>query len=83
MVAEERDASGSVEVMIKFEDGNAVLSAAREAGADVTAESHDWEYGERQGSLIDPFGQTWVLTETVRDTDPTAWGGRIVVPRVP
>lgn len=60
-----------------------MLTAARKAGAEVAAESHDWEYGERQGALVDPFGQTWVLTQTLRDTDPTDWGGRTVVPRNP
>ncbi|WP_236122001.1 hypothetical protein [Cellulomonas palmilytica] len=45
--------------------------------------SHDWEYGERQATLNDPFGRQWVLTQTLADVAPEQWGGRSVVPRSP
>ena len=81
VVAEEREDSGRVEVMIRVEDVDAVLTSARAAGASDVSPSRDWEYGERQGGFIDPFGQTWVLTQTLRDTDLVEWGGQTVVPR--
>lgn len=81
VVAEAREISGEAEVMMKVDDVGAVLGAARAAGASDVSSPHDWEYGERQAGFVDPFGQRWVLTQTLRDTDPTAWGGRVVVPR--
>jgi PhnB protein len=81
VVAESREDSGKIEVMIKVEDVDAVLAAALAAGANEAVGPHDWEYGERQASFVDPFGQVWMLTQTLRDTDPTEWGGETVSPR--
>jgi PhnB protein len=69
------------EVMFRVEDVDQVLTAARAGGADAAEEPHDWEYGERQAGFLDPFGHRWVLTQTLRDVDPTEWGGDTVVPR--
>jgi uncharacterized glyoxalase superfamily protein PhnB len=71
----------SHQVMLRVPDVDAVLAAAREAGADADDRSTDWEYGERQAGLVDPFGHGWVLTQTLRDVDPAEWGGESVVPR--
>jgi catechol 2,3-dioxygenase-like lactoylglutathione lyase family enzyme len=77
--AERREHSGRVEVMFKVEDVDAVLAAARDAGAHVADPPSDREYGERQAGLVDPFGHAWVLTQTLRDTDPADWGGGLTV----
>lgn len=69
------------QVMFRVSDVDAVLEAARNAGADADAASRDWEYGERQAGFVDPFGHGWVLTHTLQDVDPADWGGEIVVPR--
>ena len=50
-----------------------------DAEADETGS--DMPYEERQGGLVDPFGHKWVLTQTVRDVDPSEWGGTTVVSR--
>jgi PhnB protein len=67
--------------MYRVDDVDAVLEAARAAGADADEASRDWEYGERHAHFVDPFGHGWVLTQTLRDVDPTEWGGAAVVPR--
>ena len=69
------------EVMFRVDDVDTVLEAARQAGANAAGASHDWEYGERQASFVDPFGHQWVLTQTLYDVDPRDWGGETVVPR--
>jgi uncharacterized glyoxalase superfamily protein PhnB len=69
------------QVMMRVEDVQAVLDAARRAGADAEASPHDHQYGERQATFADPFGHTWVLTQSLRDVDPEEWGGATVVPR--
>lgn len=77
---EARDLGGH-QVMVKVENLQTTLDAARRAGAQAAEEPHDHAYGERQASLVDPFGHRWVLTQTLRDVDPQEWGGTTVVPR--
>jgi uncharacterized glyoxalase superfamily protein PhnB len=74
-------ADRSHQVMLKVEDANAVRSAAIRRGAVETAPLRDWEYGERQAAIIDPFGHEWVITQTLVDTAPEQWGGQTVTAR--
>ena len=71
----------SHQVMLKVADATAIVGRAKELGATVVGEVKDWEYGERQATLDDPFGHQWILTETLRDTAPESWGGVTVAPR--
>ena len=77
----EQESGTTHQVMFRVSDVDAVLEAARAAGATADASSRDWQYGERQAGLVDPFGHGWVLTQTLRDVDPADWGGETVVPR--
>ncbi len=52
-------------------------------GAVLVDPPHDWEYGERQATINDPFGHQWVLNQTLIDVAPEEWGGRTVIPRSP
>ncbi|MFT3698590.1 MAG: VOC family protein [Kofleriaceae bacterium] len=70
----------SHQIMLKVEDLNAVRAAAQAAGATVS-DANDWEYGERQCTVDDPFGHQWVLTQTLKDTHPKDWGGELINPR--
>ncbi len=72
---------GAHQLMFRVDDVQAVLDAARTAGADADESPSDREYGERQAAFVDPFGHEWVLTQTLRDVDPEDWGGTTVVPR--
>ena len=71
----------SHQVMLKVEDVQALAAAAVERGATLVEAPHDWEYGERQATLDDPFGHQWVLNQTLVDTAPEDWGGQTVTPR--
>lgn len=71
----------SNQVMIKVDDVATVLDRAVAAGATVTDELHDWEYGERQAMIEDVFGHEWVLTQTLHDIAPETWSGTTVTPR--
>src|ERR1700710_444172 len=77
----ERVSGTSHQVMFRVDDVNAMLDAARAGGADAAAAASDWPYGERQAGMVDPFGHSWVLTQTKADVDPRDWGGETVVPR--
>jgi uncharacterized glyoxalase superfamily protein PhnB len=37
-------------------------------------------WGVRQAVVVDPGGQRWVLTQHLRDTDPTDWFGQVFEP---
>jgi uncharacterized glyoxalase superfamily protein PhnB len=71
----------SHQVMLKVADAADVVERARDAGAAIVQPATDFEYGERQATINDPFGHQWTLTETRTDTAPEAWGGQTVVPR--
>lgn len=78
---DERVAGTAHQVMFRVEDVDEVLTAARAAGADADEAGRDMPYGERQAGLVDPFGHEWVLTQTVRDVNPSEWGGTTVAER--
>ena len=71
----------SHQVMLKVEDVARVVDAALARGARVVDPQHDWEYGERQATIDDPFGHQWVLNQTLSDVAPEQWGGQSVTPR--
>ena len=73
----------SHQVMLKVGDAAAVVEVAQARGAPLVEPLHDWEYGERQATLVDPFGHQWVLNQTLIDIAPEQWGGHTVVPRLP
>lgn len=71
----------SHQVMLKAADVAAVVETATAQGAVLVDPPHDWEYGERQATINDPFGHQWVLNQTIVDVAPEQWGGQTVTPR--
>jgi uncharacterized glyoxalase superfamily protein PhnB len=71
----------SHQVMLKVADVAAVVERAIARGAHLVDPLRDWEYGERQATLMDPFGHLWVLNQTLSDVAPEEWGGHTVTPR--
>lgn len=53
----------SVTLHLEVPDVDASFARARTAGATVQMEPADMPYGHRQGTLIDPFGHRWMLTQ--------------------
>jgi PhnB protein len=60
----------SVGIFAYVEDVDAVVQQAVGAGATVAAEVADQFWGDRFGSVIDPFGHTWLLATHVEDVPP-------------
>ena len=73
----------SHQVMLKVADATAVVETALARGATLADPLHDWEYGERQAAITDPFGHQWVINQTLTDVRPEEWGGQTVTPRAP
>jgi uncharacterized glyoxalase superfamily protein PhnB len=62
-------------VMVRVEDAAAHCERARAAGAQITMEPTDFEYGERQYSAVDLAGHRWTFSQTLADVAPEQWGG--------
>ena len=54
-------------LMIYLEDVDAAFERAIAAGATVERPVEDQFYGDRSGSIVDPFGHGWTLSTHVED----------------
>jgi PhnB protein len=57
-------------IFMYCEDVDAVFEQAKRAGATVEMELQDMFWGDRFGTLVDPFGQVWSLSQHVEDLSP-------------
>jgi PhnB protein len=60
----------SVGVFLYVEDVDAVYKQAIDAGATSTMEPDDMFWGDRFGSVTDPFGHSWQIATHVEDVSP-------------
>jgi PhnB protein len=60
----------SVSVFMYVEDVDAVVKQAVDAGATITMETADQFWGDRFGSVQDPFGHLWSIATHVEDVPP-------------
>jgi PhnB protein len=80
MMGEENEAWGSKSpqalggtpagLMIYVTDCDAVFNKAVAAGATVAKPMTDQFYGDRSGTVIDPFGHQWTVGTHVEDVEP-------------
>ena len=57
-------------VFLYVEDVDALTQRAIDAGATVTMEVADQFWGDRFGSITDPFGHSWSIATHVEDVPP-------------
>ena len=57
-------------LMIYVPDCDAVFNRAVAAGATVAKPLADQFYGDRSGTVIDPFGHQWTVATHVEDVEP-------------
>jgi PhnB protein len=57
-------------VFMYVEDVDAVVKRAVDAGATVTMEVADQFWGDRFGTITDPFGHSWSIATHVEDVAP-------------
>ena len=60
----------SVTIHLHVDDADALVKRAAEAGAKVEIEPADQFYGERSGSVIDPFGHRWNIGQSIEEVSP-------------
>jgi PhnB protein len=56
--------------MLYVEDVDAAFAKAVQAGAKVERALEDQFYGDRTGTVIDPFGHSWTLATHIEDVSP-------------
>ena len=59
-----------ISVLLYVEKADATVTAAVAAGAKVTRPLKDEFYGDRAGTIVDPFGHQWYIHTHVRDVSP-------------
>jgi PhnB protein len=59
-----------VGIMIYVEDADAMFAKAVAAGGTVTKPLQDQFYGDRSGSITDPWGHMWTIATHVEDVTP-------------
>jgi PhnB protein len=59
-----------VSLMLYVEDVDATFKRAVEKGAKALQEPEDKFYGDRSGTIDDPFGHRWTLSSHVEDVSP-------------
>jgi PhnB protein len=59
-----------ISILLYVEDCDAVVARAVAAGAKVTRPLADQFYGDRMGSLEDPFGHAWHVATHKEDVSP-------------
>jgi PhnB protein len=69
----------SVSVFMYVEDVDAVVKQAVDAGATVSMEVADQFWGDRFGSVKDPFGHLWSIATHVEDVPPEEMAERAKV----
>jgi PhnB protein len=60
----------SASMFLYVEDVDAVVKRAVDAGASVTMEVADQFWGDRFGTITDPFGHVWSIATHVEDVPP-------------
>lgn len=60
----------SVTIHLHVDDADAVLKQAVEAGATLERAAEDHFYGERSGTVRDPFGHRWLIGHSIEKVEP-------------
>lgn len=59
-----------VTIHVHVDNADAVIQKAVDLGATVERKAEDKFYGERSGTLIDPFGHRWNVGQAIEDVTP-------------
>lgn len=57
-------------IHLHVDDADAVVARALEAGAALIRPLADHFYGERSGSIRDPFGHEWMIGHSIEEVSP-------------
>lgn len=69
-LAPDPEAGGSVSIHLHVDDADATIARALEAGARLVRPAADHFYGERSGTVRDPFGYDWMIGHAIEELAP-------------
>lgn len=79
MLSEERPQYGALSpqslngsastLVLYFPDADSVFQRAIDAGAKATMPMADQFWGDRSGSLVDPYGHNWMISTRIEEVD--------------
>jgi PhnB protein len=75
----ERSGRSPVMIHLYVDDVDKTFNAALAAGAEVRMPVADMFWGDRYGSLVDPFGHEWSVATHIEDLSPEEIGKRAKV----
>ena len=64
-------------LMLYVEDVDTMFACAVAAGAKVERPVQNQFYGDRSGTVVDPFGHRWTLATHIEDVSPEEMGRRM------
>ncbi len=67
----------SVTLHLEVDDVDGLYARAVVAGAEAQAEPADQPHGARHGTLVDPFGHRWMLSQQVEQVSADVYGDRL------
>ena len=67
-------------VTVRVVDALDQRERAAEHGGTILMEPTEFRFGERQCTVLDPWGHHWTFSETIADVAPEDWGGETVAP---
>jgi PhnB protein len=68
--APDPDARGSFVIHLHVDDADAMIEKAVASGARLLRAPQDHFYGERSGTLRDPFGYDWLIGHSIEAIEP-------------
>ena len=77
VAAPETLGGSTVKLHLYVPDADAAFAQALAAGAKETMPLADQFWGDRMGSLVDPFGHHWLIASHVEDVDPGEFQSRM------
>lgn len=57
--------STTVTIGLFVDDVHAVIEQAIQSGAQLQSPVQDYDYGYRQGEIVDPFGHQWLIEKAI------------------
>jgi uncharacterized glyoxalase superfamily protein PhnB len=71
-------AAKSASVTVRVADVQLQRDRAAEHGGVILMEPTDFAFGERQCTVLDPWGHHWTFSQTIADVAPEEWGGETI-----
>ena len=68
---------------VLVDDVDAHCERAKAAGAEITEEPADQEYGDRRYGARDPEGHEWFFGKQITKVAPEEWGADVAAPAAP